>query len=408
MAQGPRKPHWLKQADWAALLDRYDGIPRCAETGETDDLSVDHRVPRHDGGTDDIDNLQFLKTRLNIVKGIKPDKYWSEPFFFDQVPKLATCRAGPRGLYNEIMSYADWFSQSSATKGRLLYTYAMVVGAGKTLSALIAACAYNNIMRAKWGAVRRANRILVLCKERAIRNQVARDIKKDSGPEGYNIFPTEPRVGVVTRGSQLDDESWLSSHDVIVCCIQQLWDQNRNLVRLLHQFPVIVIDEPHYAFDQVNTIVEAATTSVCFGGTGSPINGMGKLLDRMVRLYIYGYQDADENDRSMKYLTLRDWERNHLIVTKLDEAQLLDAYGGIMVTTDTNTPGYEKNFEPAKSVVWRTILFMESCDNIDPDFCAQGPTSSGVQLRDQHLFSDPYHDRLRQRAVRRSVNENHE
>jgi Type III restriction enzyme, res subunit/HNH endonuclease len=370
-----RKPHWLKAADWTALLERYDGVPRCEITGETDDLTVDHRVPRYDGGDDDIGNLQFLTRSQNSRKGIRPDKYWSQSFYFDAVPMLANCRAAQRGLYNEIMSYADWFSMSTTEISRLLYTFAMVVGSGKTLSVLMASCAYNAIIRARWGAARRADRILVLCKERAIRDQFAVDIRDDV--LRYGILPTKPRnPGVVVRGDQFDDASWLMSHDIIVSCIQQLWDRSGTLAKLLHQFPVIFIDEPHYAFNQVSTIVEQATTSICFGGTGSPIDGMGKLLDRMIRIFCFSYQDANEQDRSVKHLDGVDWFRQHVDVAKLSQAELLDA-GQIRSRTDTGAPGYEKNFEPAKSVVWETILRMERCDKLDPLFATKAVHRQG-------------------------------
>jgi Restriction endonuclease len=367
-----RKPHWLSQQDWTTLLARYNGIPHCAITGEiTDDLTIDHIVPRYDGGDDSISNLQFLKRSLNSRKGIRPDKYWSQSFYFDDVPMLANCRAAQRGLYNEVMSYANWFSQSTTEISRLLYTFAMVVGSGKTLAVLMAACAYNQVIRARWGAARRADRILVLTKERAIRDQFERDIKDDV--MRYGIMPTKPRVGVVKRGDQFADESWLMSHDIIVSCVQQLWDRTGiNIEKLLHHFPVIFIDEPHFAVDQVYTIVEQASTSICFGGTGSPIDGMGKLLDRMIRLYCFSYQDADEQDRSVKHLDGADWYKQHIRVAKLDEAELLDA-GQIRTMADTTAPGYDKNFEPAKSVVFETIRHMERCDKLGPLFSTKAP-----------------------------------
>jgi hypothetical protein len=365
------KPHWLSQDQWSELLQRCNGIPRCVVTGETEDLTIDHIIPRRHGGTDDVSNLQFMSRVENARKGTKTDSYWEQMFYFDQVPMLASCRAGQSGLYNTIMAYNDWFSRAPGEISRLLYTWAMVVGAGKTLAVPIAACAYNNVVRARWGATRRADRILVLTKERAIRDQFAADVARESVK--YGIFKTEPRVDVITRGSQFD-LARLQSHDIIVACIHQLWEDARSdLPQLLHYFPLIFIDEPHFAVDQVYSIVETATSSICFGGTGSPIDGLGRLLERMIRLYVFTWQDADEHDHSVKYLDQLDWQHNHVIMAKVSDAELLRFGQVTSLESDELPPGYEKNFEPAKSVVFDTIRHMEGCDGLMPLFSTKAP-----------------------------------
>jgi 5-methylcytosine-specific restriction endonuclease McrA len=68
------KPSWMTTRLWQELLLRYDGIPRCDETGETENLSVDHINPRYFGGEDKADNLRFLAMRLNARKGTRPDR----------------------------------------------------------------------------------------------------------------------------------------------------------------------------------------------------------------------------------------------------------------------------------------------------------------------------------------------
>jgi hypothetical protein len=357
------KPNWMKQDDWTTLLQSCGGIPRCAVTGETDDLSVDHIIPVYNGGEDKADNYQFLKKSINCRKGIHPDSYWSRHFYFDDVPNLQACRAAQRGVYQEVLAQADWFGEPATGIARLLYLFPMVVGSGKTLSVLMAACAYNQVIKARWGAARRADRVLVLVKERAIRDQLDEDLKKDA--TRYKILATAPRVMKVTRGSQFDDESTLSQQDVVIACIQQLWDGSRKtLPEILHRFPVIFIDEPHFAADRVLAIVEAAKTSVCFGGTGTPIDGAGVLLSRMIRVFAFGYQDADEQDRSMKYLSASNWQNDHLLMAELEMATLLQR-GQITNRNDTDAEGYGKNFEPAKSVATEVILRMERCDNVD-------------------------------------------
>jgi hypothetical protein len=359
-----RKPHWLSEEAFATMIQNCGGVPRCAITGDTEDLSIDHIVPRHHGGTDDISNLQFMKAALNSSKGRRPDRYWSQSFYFDQMPNLQQCRGAQRGIYNSLLAAAAWFAQPTSTIARLLYVTPMVVGAGKTLAMLTAACAYNAIMRARWGYPRRANRILVLAKEQAIRDQIARDLEIDSGPRGYGIFPTLLRVLVIKRGDQLDQEALLQSHDVVVACIQQLWDRSsENLVSLLHRFPMIFIDEPHFAIDQVQAIVQNAATSVCFGTTGTPINAAGGLLAHMVNVFSFGYHDADAQDRSMKFIDPVNWQR-HIYSLALDQTTQLDM-GRIITRSDTYSNQYGKNFEPAKQVAWEVIRHIDRCDKIN-------------------------------------------
>lgn len=58
-----------------ALIDR--GVPHiCAYEGcsETENLTLDHIVPLSRGGSDDLDNLQFLCGRHNSAKGDRASK----------------------------------------------------------------------------------------------------------------------------------------------------------------------------------------------------------------------------------------------------------------------------------------------------------------------------------------------
>jgi hypothetical protein len=356
-----RKPHWLPAATFTALMQQCDGIPRCKITGDTEDLSIDHIVPKFDGGSDALDNLQILKKSLNSSKGTRPDPYWSTPFYFDQVPILQQCRAAQRGLYNALLAQSAWFGEPISTIARLLYITPQVVGAGKTLAPLIMACAYNAISRAHWGFPRRADRILVLCKEQAIRDQLAVDIHND--PKRFGIFPKSPRVLIIKHGDQLDSDGLLQAYDIVVSCIQQLWDRpDGNLSKLLHKFPLINIDEPHYAIEQVQAIVNNAATSLCFGTTGSPIDALGRLLPQIINVFAFTYRNADDEDKSMKFIDGGNWE-NNITTVALDTSTQLDR-GLITQRTDTRSHHYGKNLEPAKQVAWEVIRYVERCDKI--------------------------------------------
>lgn len=156
-----RKPSWLSRESFDELLLRYGGMPYCAVTGEMDDLSVDHIVPRYLGGTDDPSNLQFLVNRINAKKGIKPDTYWSRSFYWDKMPNVDSFRGGQRLLFNELLEREDWFGRPISQISRNLYLNAWVVGAGKTLGIAAGAWAANYVIRKRWGAAVRADKVLV-------------------------------------------------------------------------------------------------------------------------------------------------------------------------------------------------------------------------------------------------------
>jgi hypothetical protein len=349
---------------WHELLARYEGVPRCDETGETENLSVDHLQPRYLGGEDKADNLRFLTARLNAVKGTRPDKYWSQAFYFDQVPNLDAMRTAQRDGYTAILDRREWFSRPFSDIARYLYCFCWVVGAGKTLATLTTACAMNSILCARYGAgyARRADRILVLTKERAIRDQIADDLKKD--PARFGLLPIPPDVAIIENGSQWADRLFLDGKHVIVACIQQLWGDDgyrpEHFHRILHEFPLIFIDEPHYAWQRVLNIVEAASTSICFGFTGMPTNKFAMpLLDRMVAINIHGYQEADEKDYSMKLLT--DAPDVCVRTLAITEAEALKR-GQLETINDANEHWYMMNIEPAKSVVREVIREMKKRD----------------------------------------------
>jgi hypothetical protein len=280
-----RKPNWLTAEAWTELLRKYGGIPRCAETGSTDNLTVDHIRPRHLGGTNDVSNLQFLIAPRNI----------------DRVPDLGNARAAQRDAFNEVITRRSWFDQPISQISGLIYVHAWIVGAGKTMGMLTNACAINSVIRHRWGDVRRVNRMLVLTKERAIRDQIAQDLVSHS--VGHELFPIPPVVGKIENGYQFDDVSWINKQQIVVACIQQLWEaKDVDLAALLHRFPLINLDELHFAYEQVARIAESATTSLCFGWSGTPTERNLQLLNKLVLVTVHGYQEADEGDRSLKYL----------------------------------------------------------------------------------------------------------
>ncbi len=154
---------------------------------------------------------------------------------------------------------------------------------------------------------------------------------------------------------QFKQQAWLDSHDVIVTCEQQLWQSNGSprpdLAKILAYFPMIAFDEPHYAFSQIARIVDAADSSICFGFTGTPVDGCGELLTRMILLTVYDYQEAVSTDRSLKYLdSSPDHLQQFVRVLKLDEGMILER-GLPSSTKDPQKQGYKIQIECAKAVV---------------------------------------------------------
>ncbi len=361
------KPHWLRKEAFEELLRNCGGVPKCAMTGETENLTVDHIVPRWEGGTDDVSNLQFLTALMNAKKGIRPDSHWQQSFYWDQTPNFDALRGAQRILFQEINEQAEWFGQPISQIARSLYLNAWVVGAGKTLGIASAAWAVNRVIRETWRAAPRADCVLIITKEQAIRDQIANDLVEDI--PRYGILPQAPRVGVVTRGWQFQETEWLGQHDAIVTCIHQLWEQGegtsrQHLAELLARFPVIAFDELHFATDQVNRLVEAASTSICFGFTGTPIDSAGNLLGRMVGLTVYGYDQANRVDRGLKWLDNNpELFREFVREIGITEARLIE-YGERTTTQDASKEGYGKNIEPAKSVVRGVIEEMKRRDQL--------------------------------------------
>lgn len=351
----PRKPTWLPQDAWIELLHRYGGVPRCERTGETTDLSVDHIVPRWAGGTDDVSNLQFLTSRMNAKKGIRDDQHWAQRFYWDQVPNLDAFRGAQRLLFAEITDKrSDWFGRPVSQIARRLYVNAWVVAAGKTIGIASAAWAINHVIRERWGAAPRAGCVLIVTKERAVRDQIAKDLPSDI--ERYGILPHGPRVGVVEYSWQFEQDDWLDQHDAVVATVQMIWEREggitrSNLAKILAKFPVIAFDEPHFATDQVSRLVEEASGSICLGFTGTPIDAAGRLLQQMVRLSVYGYDQANYNDQSLKWLDSDpDSFREFVREIGITEARVVE-HGTRTTTDDPGKVGYDKNIEPAKSVV---------------------------------------------------------
>lgn len=66
-----------------AVLELYNY--QCVVCGTSENLTVDHIVPKSKGGTDDFENLQVMCHKHNTSKGVRLGpvvKAWRNPKFF--------------------------------------------------------------------------------------------------------------------------------------------------------------------------------------------------------------------------------------------------------------------------------------------------------------------------------------
>ena len=66
-----------------AVLERFNY--QCVTCGTSEDLTVDHIIPKVHGGTDDMDNLRVMCRRHNSNKGARVGpvvQEWMNPKFY--------------------------------------------------------------------------------------------------------------------------------------------------------------------------------------------------------------------------------------------------------------------------------------------------------------------------------------
>lgn len=361
------KPSWLSRAKFEQFLRAYNNNPRCVVTGwdgkEAAEhgckLTIDHVVPKYNGGSDEIGNLQPLVDYENVKKSTRPDGHWSQQFYWDQTPNLDALRGAQRSLFQTIVD-EPWFRRPISEIAGHLYLAAWVVGSGKTLGIPTAAWAINHVIKDRWGASPRADRVLVVTKEQAVRDQIANDLRKDIVKYGIASHP--PKIAVIEEGSQLSQDRWLKEHDIVVTCAQMLWDRgsgnpltDTKVAELLDGFKVIAFDEPHYAAGQVYRLVQLAARSLCIGFTGTPIDGLGGLLDRMVQMSTWDYDEANTYDRGLRWLDNgADSFPRFVRELGIVRANVIE-YGKPAETDDVSKQDYKLNAIPARSVVDETI-----------------------------------------------------
>ena len=387
------KPHWLSQDVWGRLLQKSGLTGGCAKCGTRVGITVFPIKPYWQGGGDELDNLQFLCRNCIIKDSNKDADYFRHSsFYFDSDHKPDKFwGAQQTECYNRILlDYNGWFTRPWSEICRRLYILGWVVGSGKTLAIPALGFALNRLILSELGkSVPRVDCVLVLCKDVATRDQtamaLARDIKAfgicGQSPEVVVAGTAPPNYSRRTNPVRYNNEIFstafknhlaMSGCHIVVACIHQLWQKNgqspKELSRILDQFPLIVIDEPHFGRDQALLIVEAARNSLCFGTTGSPIDVKGRLLQKFVLFSDYGYHDASRNDHSMKFLASpgsKEWP------SVFEEIGILDAdfrTGELSGKTyTTNHEGYDISVEASKTVAQAVVRRIVQCDKEESD-----------------------------------------
>jgi hypothetical protein len=314
------RPKWMAPSTFDEFVERWadeDGKIRCVGIGcqNVDDsrITVDHIVARSANGTDELSNLQPLCDICNSRKGDRPDDWWKRSLYFDKPLVTAGLRVSQHDyIYNRIREFADFFSRPSSAINGKLFCFLQVVGAGKTLGMFVLAFALNQCKTKQWGAAPRIDRMLIVTKDKALRRQIASELRDE--PVKFGLVNEAPRVSEITRGDMLIDSG--ADYDIAVMCPNMLWPQagdgkdGRELMlawpagieRVLNRYPLIIFDEMHYAHQGIRLLINAARHSLVFGFTASPVKGCGELLEDMVKMSVYTYHDAVLNDGSMKFL----------------------------------------------------------------------------------------------------------
>lgn len=369
------KPTWLRTEEYRQLIEKVGTDPSCAHCGTELDLSVDHIIPRYEGGTNDANNLQVLCRSCNSRKGTRPDAYWSREFYWDLPIRTENLRTAQRqGAYEAVLQHADWFGRPWSQINRHLYLLGWVVGAGKTLAVPTLAFALNKAARAQLGSgAPRVDRVLLLCKDQATRDQAvtsfAGDKDKKSELVEYGIVAPPPRVLAITHSGQMA-RGITDQYDLVVACAAMLFEANDRDAdwsslkqQFLARFPLIVIDEPHYANDQALQIVEAAPASLVFGTTGSPIDNAGRMLNRMVAVSVFDYDMAVRADQSMAQLA-EDDERNLIFQHVQPTSADVLIRGELEEGLDKRAVDYEGQWIPKQSVAEAVVHHVREMDGL--------------------------------------------
>jgi hypothetical protein len=335
---------------------------------DSERVSFDHIIPVSKGGTNDTFNYQHMDLQKNLEKGAGADPAWSKPSFFDQDIQLENLRQSQLSLYKKVVSreYSEFLNDRREEAIKILNLVCQITGAGKSMAKYILPFALNKSINLTNPGGPRIRKVLIIVKDRGIRDQLARDLAAD--PVALKISSVPPRVGVPKDPSQLCDARWVERFDFVVICVQSLWgssdDATKTDVRMamFGHFQLIEVDEPHFATQKIQVLKDLAFRSLFFGFTGSPINADGEILQRLVLFELFDYNRAVSEDFCLKHLPDPD-EREELFTMIEPDELHLQRGGDKHKTADLNSvEGYASNITPQLSVMVEVINHMRDVD----------------------------------------------
>jgi len=297
-----------------------DGLMYCAacEASEKDvKMTVDHIRPRIQGGTDDTSNLQPLCTSCNSRKHSRPDAYWGRRYYFDGNIDKSRLRASQSDfVMGAVENTEDFFGRPYSTINRKLFTFVQTVGAGKTLGMFALPFAINTVAEEN---APRIDKVLIVTKDKSLRDQLARELVEE--PLNFGIVTRAPTVLTISGSQMMSDNS--VPHDIAVMCPNMLWPRAEGnegdnaefawhpfAEQMMARYPLIIFDEMHYAYANIDRLIKVASNSLVFGFTASPIDEAGELLEDMVLMSVFGYDAAQINDGSMKFINFQQENLN--------------------------------------------------------------------------------------------------
>lgn len=339
-----RHPNWMSQAEfrkhfegehWDASKEAFT-CAKCCRHLRQEEMHWDHIVPVEKfrnlseseqsmkGGEawlNSAENTQPMCPACNIAKSNYGDSALSKSGFFDQKIDLRKLRSAQLNyVYSPIAEeHAGIFSQPASNFSARLIWCIGDTGCGKTLSMPVIGFAVNRALQDTRGigiGEKRVVRILVIEKDEPLRDQAAKELRQQL--VNFGLVPKAPRVKVFTT-SLMANLGEVRDCDIAVACIQSLWNPQGKggeassdvIANFLRQFSVNTYDEPHYATEGVQRIMEYARHAWHFGLSASPFDGSGYVrgynstakTHLCVRLTTpFGYDLANINDNSVKGL----------------------------------------------------------------------------------------------------------
>lgn len=398
--RGPNvnKPSWCSLEDWQKLLDKHlgaDGLLRCEITrqqwlreGRTFDDDalplaecIDHIIPRAAGGSSKWDNLQPATEQQNREKAARHDPNWRHPSFFDQPLDRSTLRSSQliagyeAGIERAELWTEHWAALSALPVIGLL---AWVVRSGKLFGAVVLAFAINHAkLQAHGKACPRIRRILIVAHDTANRDQYAAELTGKWS--ALAVTERAPTVLVADQGATLLNSGKVAEADIVLCCSAMLWTEKGQpfagdkFPRVLSQFDLIVVDEPHIATGQVHYLAQQANCPV-IGTTGTPHDKDHNFdPDRYAVISIWTKQEADLHDGSLKYLPDQiDPDSGELTAMSatgpwfkvLDPKTAQSLQKESIDLTSAEVTGHDKQMTPVMHVAWEVVLKCRELDEV--------------------------------------------